>query len=159
MKRHFRVHPLDPPSRLPEPQAKIGFLACDEIVRIAACLDKRLHTKERISAAMQGSPNRDIPLVIADAIVDASLGKALSAPPEHGCQLAARAERFDRGRKPIFVYFAIAIDELYETQIPVDLEQVEPTGITGSCRRKAGTCVEFDNADADRVCKFDASVA
>src|SRR5688572_3363402 len=70
MDGHVLVQPPDPPAGGTQPHAKLGFLACDEIVAKSACRHEGCRPNQRVAAAGARVPERGVPFYVAEHVVD-----------------------------------------------------------------------------------------
>src|SRR5262245_58294758 len=77
---HFSVEPPDAPARCAQAYGQFGFLAGDQIIAETPYCLKRTHTNHHNSAKRARLTSGPIPFLVAQPIVDRSIGVALAQP-------------------------------------------------------------------------------
>ena len=149
MDRHLARDALDQPVPAPHAQAKVGLLAGDEVLGIAARLDERADAEHGVAPTGLSPAHGNVPLIVAHHVVSARLRVALASTAENNRQLRVPHERFGRRVDPAGHHFAVAIDHLNEGEVRVPLKQGGQSGVAGARRGERGRIAELHDGEAE----------
>ena len=148
MQRHLRLDPPDRPAGPAQPDAELGFFAGNEIVAVAPDAPQGIRPHHHVAAAGARRAARHVPFGVADAIVDRTVRVALAAAAEHGAGIGPLFEKFEGLPRPGRPELAIAVDELDEWQVRLELHELAKSRVARAGSGKAEAHVERDHLGA-----------